>query len=230
VLLYYITDRKEFPGDEPAKRHRLLEKIAEASRCGVDFIQLREKDLGARELERLATDAIRVCRESGPAKLLINSRTDVALACDADGVHLTSNDISPADARSLVDVSMRMRRETRSWTIGVSCHTPDEVRLAESQGADLAVFGPVFAKSGSENPPGLETLRRACLRLQPVAKTEAGKSAGMPVLALGGITLENAAQCIEAGAAGTAGIRLFQENSIKDVVQRLRRLAPNFSR
>jgi len=93
VLLYYITDRAQFSGDESTRRRRLLEKIAEASRCGVDLIQLREKDLSARDLERLAGNAVRACRDSGTAKLLINSRTDIALACAADGVHLTSNDI-----------------------------------------------------------------------------------------------------------------------------------------
>jgi thiamine-phosphate pyrophosphorylase len=222
VLLYYITDRAQFSGDESTRRRRLLEKIAEASRCGVDLIQLREKGLSARDLERLAGNAVRACRDSGSAKLLINSRTDIALACAADGVHLTSTDISPADARALWDMSMRIRSKARSCTVGVSCHRPEEARLAESQGADFAVFGPVFEKAGAASPRGLENLRQACHRVQPVAKTEAGKSAGMPVLALGGVTLENAGACLDAGAAGIAGIRLFQANDIKEVVQRLR--------
>jgi len=222
VICYYITDRSQFPGDESARQKRLLAKIAEASGSGVDLIQLREKDLSARELEGLATDAVRICHSSGRAKLLINSRTDVALASGADGVHLTSNDIPSADARALWDISMRMRVDGRSCTIGISCHRPDEVRMAESQGADFAVFGPVFEKRGSENPGGLEALRQACKRVQPVGKTEAGKSAGMPVLALGGVTLDNAAECLAAGAAGVAGIRLFQQNNIQTVVQRLR--------
>jgi len=224
LLLYYITDRSQFSGDEHARRIRLLEKIGEASHYGLDLIQIREKDLPIRELELLANEAVRACRESGTAKLLINSRTDVALACGADGVHLTSNDISPADARAIWDISMRTRSETRGCTVGISCHTPEEVRLAESHGADLAVFAPVFEKAGSKNPRGPEALREACQRMRPVAKTEAGKSAGMPVLALGGITLENAADCIAAGAAGIAAIRLFQENDIQDVVKRLRGL------
>jgi thiamine-phosphate pyrophosphorylase len=224
VLLYYITDRSQFSGDEQAKRERLLQKIGEASRGGVDLIQLREKDLTTRHLESLAMEVVHVCRANGPAKLLINSRTDVALASRADGVHLTSSDISPADARAIWDVSMRSQSEGRRCTVGISCHKPEEVRLAESHGADFAVFAPVFEKAGTKNPGGLEALREASQRVQPVAKTEAGKAAGMPVLALGGITLENAALCIAIGAAGIAAVRLFQENNIADVVRRLRGL------
>jgi len=105
-LLYYITDRTAFSGDERTRRRRLLEKIAEAARAGVDYIQLREKDLPTRDLEALAREAVQAVREAGklapapcplPSALLINSRTDVALAVQADGVHLRSNDISPRE-------------------------------------------------------------------------------------------------------------------------------------
>src|SRR5208283_2413423 len=101
-LLYYITDRSQFRGDENARRRALLAKVGEAARAGVDYIQLREKDLGARELEMLARDALSAVRNSTPlrtenrelrTRLLINSRTDVALAAGADGVHLRSGDI-----------------------------------------------------------------------------------------------------------------------------------------
>src|SRR5213595_110766 len=95
-LLYYITDRMQFPGDESSRRKQLLAKIAEAARCGVDFIQLREKDLSTRELELLAREAICVVRENSQSntQLLINSRTDIALAVGLNGVHLRSDDIS----------------------------------------------------------------------------------------------------------------------------------------
>ena len=106
-ILYYITDRSAFPGDESARRRRLLEKISEAASVGIDYIQLREKDLCARDLESLAQDAMRIIlqlrtenRELRTA-LLINSRTDVALAAAADGVHLPSNDVSPKDVRQV---------------------------------------------------------------------------------------------------------------------------------
>src|SRR5205814_5299745 len=100
--LYYITDRKRFAEDENQHRRRLLETIADAVRAGVDYVQLREKDLSACELESLAREAVQSMRSLGnKTRLLINSRTDVALAARADGVHLTSKDISPVDVRKI---------------------------------------------------------------------------------------------------------------------------------
>jgi thiamine-phosphate pyrophosphorylase len=228
VVLYYITDRRQFPGTEAEKRERLLAKIAEAARAGVDLIQLREKDLSGHELERLARAAIEaIARQTRTGKreprLLINSRTDIALAVGADGVHLTSNDISAGDARALWAIAARnTKRETRNLTIGVSCHTVDEILLAESQGADFAVFGPVYEKVGQKTT-GIEGLRRACNRAVPRdGKTEAVNSGTMPVLALGGVTLQNAHACVEAGATGIAAIRLFQENEVLKVVSALK--------
>jgi thiamine-phosphate pyrophosphorylase len=222
LLLYYISDRTQFPGDEASRRHRLLENIAQAARCGVDYIQLREKDLSARELERLAQEAVAVLHKlrSGGEKLrtgfLINSRTDVALACGADGVHLRSDDIRPAQVRK---IWIRGGAATLGRpTVAVSCHAPAEVARAAADGADLAVFGPIFEKKpGEKQPgagthgPGLDALHQAC-----------GEK--IPVLALGGITLENAEACIQAGAAGIAGIRLFQDNEMGKVVAGLRDL------
>lgn len=210
MLLCYITDRTKFPGDENARQRALFVKIAEASRAGVDLIQLREKDLSTRELEALARAAVHVVRENSwePAtRLLINSRSDIALACDADGVHLRSKDISPPDVRTIwIDAG-----NSSSPLVSISCHTVAEVARAASDGADFAVFAPVFEK---RDPPettavGLDQLREACRQK-------------IPVLALGGVTLENAAACIDAGAAGIAAIRLFQENDIAQVVRRLK--------
>jgi len=107
--LYYITDRSQFPGNEAARRQLLLQRISEATRAGIDYIQLREKDLPARELEELAGQAIRILEDERlrtanrdiRTALLINSRTDVALAVGAHGVHLRSDDISPADVRHM---------------------------------------------------------------------------------------------------------------------------------
>ena len=218
MLLCYITDRSQFSGDESARRRRLLEKIAEAARCGVDFIQLREKDLTTRELELLAREAMRAVRENSPSatELLINSRTDVALAVGADGVHLRSNDISPSDVRNIFGQGPNQDDSgaTDRFTIGVSCHTLPEVRRAVDH-ADFVVYGPVFQKktvSGS-HAVGLEGLHQA-------------SQEKVPVLALGNITLENADACLQAGAAGIAGIRLFQENEVREVVNALRSLPP----
>ena len=214
MLLCYITDRKQFSEDEATRRRLLLQKIADAARCGVDFIQLREKDLSARELEALAREAVGIVqknvgaenRESG-TRLLINSRTDIALAVGADGVHLRSDDVTPSDVRIIWGQCGAGTRPA----IGVSCHSAEDVQRAASDRPDFALFGPLFEKRDAQEMPtaGLENLRRACRE-------------NIPVLALGGITLENARACLDAGAAGVAGIRLFQENDISKVVELLR--------
>lgn len=197
MLLYYITDRTQFAGDEASRRRALLTKIAEAARCGVDFIQLREKDLSTRDLEALARDAVHAVREnSSRTRLLINSRTDVAMGCGADGVHLRSEDVFPGEVRAAW-------RSITAPVISVSCHSPAEVGRAAAGGADLAIFAPVFEKHGSA-AVGLDVLRAVCEH--PIK-----------VLALGGITPDNALACLAAGTAGVAGIRLFQENDVAGV-------------
>jgi thiamine-phosphate pyrophosphorylase len=217
-LLYYITDRSQFQGDELARRHALLAKIGEAARAGVDYIQLREKDLSARELEMLARDAlsaiygapVRSDRREFRTRLLINSRTDVAFAAGADGVHLRSDDVSPHEVRRVLEVSAH-QAATNDFLVASSCHTAADVFRAETENAGFAVFAPVFGKRGSAGTPpaSLAALQEAC-------------RAKIRVLALGGVTIDNAASCLSAGAAGVAGIRLFQENNMEDVVGALR--------
>jgi thiamine-phosphate pyrophosphorylase len=156
-LLYYITDRSQFSGDERARRHALLAKVAEAARAVVDYIQLREKDLSSRELEMMGREVLDAVRDNVRdniaevrPRVLINSRTDVALAAGAD-----------------------------------SCHSKADVIRAESEGADFAVFAPVFGKNNApgRQPTGLAALHEAC-------------RAKIPVLALGGVTMENTASCL----------------------------------
>jgi thiamine-phosphate pyrophosphorylase len=228
-LLYYITDRTAFSGDEPSRRRRLLEKIREAARAGVDYIQLREKDLSTRELESLGREAVGVIHERSQVgtenrelrtALLINSRTDVAQAVKADGVHLRSDDISPQDVRTAwtksgtgtpfdrLRASSARQTSPRDPLIGVSCHSPAEVARAAANAASFAVFAPVFEKKAA-HPAGLELLKEAC-------------RANIPVLALGGINPANAHSCLAAGAAGIAAVRLFQDNDIVMVVKKLR--------
>jgi len=236
LLLYYITDRAAFAGDEPARRRQLLEKIAEAARYGVDYIQLREKNLSARELEQLTREAIealgsaRQLATGGQQRtaLLINSRVDVALAAGADGVHLRSEDVSADEVRTIwqhagkcvagthsAGSGQALARENspRSPVIAASCHSPADVAQAAAAAADFVVFAPVFEKKDAPDArsAGPGALREAC-------------RARIPVLALGGITLENAQSCLDAGAAGIAAIRLFQENDIATVVGKLRGL------
>ena len=211
-MLCYITDRRQFPGSDTDQRQRLLDKIAEAALAGIDYIQLREKDLSARELEALAHHAVRVLhaetqKNAGSipgTRLLINSRTDIALATGADGVHLRADDILPSEVH---EPWMRSEPGSVRPILGVSCHSVTDVEKAEQQGADFVLFGPVFEKQGKQTT-GLEVLRQASHRK-------------VPVLALGGVTLANAATCLAAGAAGVAAIRLFQENNIAEVVREL---------
>jgi thiamine-phosphate pyrophosphorylase len=211
LQLYYITNRRQFPGDRPEQEQRLLAKIAECAAAGIEYIQLREKDLDTRVLEELALKAMAALGGSA-TKLLINSRTDVALACGAHGVHLPAHDLAASEARSIF-----ARAGRSDPVIGVSTHSASEVALAEAHGASFAVFGPVFEKNGSANSEGLKQLRRICHRRDAAQPP-------MPVWALGGITLENARQCVTAGAAGIAAIRLFQLNDVHSMVKQLRSL------
>src|SRR5215813_897792 len=224
-LLYYITDRTQFAGNESAGRLQLLDKIADAADVGIEYIKIRVKVLVVHELVKLAREAISMMHKHVPnsskigrSKLLINSRTDIALAVNADGVHLTSDDFSPAEVRKIAQavLARNPKPETRNFVVAVSCHAEEEVRLAAQAGADFIVFAPVFEKH--DNPTvrgaGLDALAQACQHK-------------IPVFALGGVTVENARLCVVAGAAGIAGIRLFQENAIAKVVRALGRSASN---
>ncbi|HEU5231892.1 MAG TPA: thiamine phosphate synthase [Terriglobales bacterium] len=213
MFLYYITDRKQLSTNEHDACRLLLNRIRMVATAGVDAIQVRERDLSARELSALGRRAVEIVRATNPStKVLINSRSDVAIACGADGVHLRSDDISAADARSIF-----MHAGILYPMIGVSCHSRAEVELAEGNGADFAVFGPIFAKGSEIKEEGVASLEAACSR-------HAAKPP-MPVLALGGVSLQNAHGCLQAGAAGIAGIRLFQNGNVDEVTSQLRKIA-----
>ena len=183
MLRYYITDRR--PGGWSTTT--LLYHIARNVDRGVDYIQVREKDLTARELYDLTARAVKIASGSR-TRILVNDRTDVAIAAGAAGVHLRAGSIRPERLRSVL---------SQPLLIGVSCHSLEEV--IDAQAASFIVFGPVFESPGKGAPKGLQALQRAA-----AAST-------VPVLALGGITAENTEACIFAGAAGIAAIRLFQQ-------------------
>jgi thiamine-phosphate pyrophosphorylase len=209
MLLYYITDRKGFDGSEPERRVALLKQIAKAARAGVDYVQLREKDLCIADLELLAHEAMHIVREnSGTTRLLINTHTEIALATGADGVHLPAGSPPASAVRAAWFDHSR-----QPPLIGVSAHSVADVQLAESDGANFAGLAPIFEKVGTPvRGISVEMLRAACTQSQ------------LPVLALGGVNLTNARACLDAGAAGIAGIRLFQSGDVAETVKRLRAL------
>ncbi len=202
MIRCYITDRRSLPAESLV--HAMLRNAA----AGVDWIQIREKDMTARELADLVRDFCGADPQPAPAsqpgsggggllpkscKLIVNTRADVALALGAAGVHLPADSPAPKTWRRLAPPG---------FLIGVSCHTVEEVRTAGSEGADYVLFGPVFAPISKDSalcPRGLAGL------------AEAARAVRIPVLALGGITEENTQQCIDAGASGIAGISLFQK-------------------
>lgn len=188
--LYLITDRHQ-TGGKP-----LIEAVEEALRGGLSAVQLREKDLGTRELLSLAY-SMRTLTLKQDARLFINDRLDIAIAVDADGIHLGQKSIPPSAVRKL----------SRKLIIGVSVHGIEEALRAERQGADFVTLGPVFSTTSKlkyGRPIGTETLR------------EVSEAVKIPVLAIGGITHENLPEAIDAGADGVAVISgILAAKSIK---------------
>jgi len=163
---------------------------------GIEWIQIREKDLEARVLTQLVRMAVGDTQGTS-ARILVNDRLDVALAANAAGIHLGENSL-PLEAVA----EWRRRSGKTDFQIGVSCHSLEAALAAERGGADYIFFGPVFAtpsKAAFGSPQGIEHLRAVCAAV------------GIPVLAIGGVNLENTRACLDAGAAGVAAIRLFQD-------------------
>jgi thiamine-phosphate pyrophosphorylase len=176
-----------------------MEALASA---GVDWIQLREKDLSGKELARITRKSVRRraahSEAPGATRILVNDRLDVALAERAGGVHLGETGLPVAQAKRLVET----HASGEDFLIGVSCHSLEAAKSAAGDGASYLFFGPVFAtpsKAAFGAPQGLGSLAEVC------------RSVSIPVLAIGGVTLENAAACFAAGASGIAAIRLFQD-------------------
>jgi thiamine-phosphate pyrophosphorylase len=197
-LLCYVTERRSLPARPDFTREAaLVERIRDAAYAGVDWVQIREKDLDGKPLCDLVSASIAAIRGSS-VKVMVNDRLDVAWATGASGVHLGENALTVAEV-----VKAQRRFGTSEFLVGASCHSLEAARRAAQHGADYVFFGPVFAtpsKAAFGAPQGLERLAEVC------------RSISIPTLAIGGISAENAEACITAGAAGIAAIRLFQDS------------------
>jgi thiamine-phosphate pyrophosphorylase len=210
MQLYAITGRGLSSAGSPSEavlRRQLLRLVEGWTAGGVHFIQLREKDLAAPDLLSLAREMAEKI-DHNRSKLLVNVSAEesaaLAVAAGADGVHLAGKPTPGAALRARQLFRAAGRTAGRSAgldaIISVPCHTLDDIDVARKEQVDLMLFSPVFEKLAGPQavPQGLEALRRACAAAE-----------GIPVLALGGVTSINAQDCLTAGAAGVAGIRLF---------------------
>jgi len=207
-LVCYVTDRRILPAARPSDSiPALLQKVQVIVSAGIDWVQLREKDLSAKDLSKLTRESWSYMRQvsarsSERRRILINDRLDVAITERAGGVHLGEQSLPVAEVRRWLDASPVIRGLGHGFLVGVSCHSLAAAQSAAESGADYIFFGPVFAtpsKAAYGRPQGLQRLSEVC------------RAVAVPVLAIGGITLENAGSCLAAGAAGIAAIRLFQD-------------------
>jgi thiamine-phosphate pyrophosphorylase len=197
-LLYLITEGTLTDENFSHRSTEVLAKIERATQAGVELIQIREKCISARNLTDLAREAFRITQKAG-ALLLINDRVDIAMAAGLDGVHLTEGSLPVSVVRVIAGEGI---------LIGCSRHSVEGLRQAESDGADLAVFGPVFATLGKGEPVGLGLLKMAC---EVVPR--------LPVLGLGGIDASNMNSVFDAGAAGIASIRFLNDPEAVSALQ-----------
>jgi thiamine-phosphate pyrophosphorylase len=200
-IVCYVTDRKALAGDKSLPA--LLDVIRAIAAAGVDWVQIREKDLPARDLFTLVKEAVALASvRSGSIrarsiKVIVNDRLDVALAAGAAGVHLGH---ASAPAREVVRWC-RAGNAPADFFIGVSCHSLEGAQDAESAGASYTYFGPIYetpSKIPFGKPHGIEEL------------AQIASAVTIPVIAIGGVNASNAPECLRAKAAGIAAIRLFQ--------------------
>ena len=212
-ILCYVTDRLSLrPSSAKQGVQSLVEKIEETVSAGVDWVQLREKDLTAAGWTLLARSALDGGARTAKSRILLNDRLDVAVSVRAGGLHLSENGFPLSKVREFVKSSVT----DAGFLIGVSCHSMEAAQIAARDGADYIHFGPIFetpSKAGFGQPQGLERLEKVCQAIP------------IPVIAIGGITLSNADSCRKAGARGIAAIRLFQDaQDIEKLVGHLRNL------
>jgi thiamine-phosphate pyrophosphorylase len=220
-LLCYVTDRRTLASVEPSQQvAALLQKIEELAAAGIDWIQIREKDLSARDLAAITRQALQIAAKHSPqtprTRILVNDRLDVAIAERADGVHLGEQSLPVANAKRLIQSAQAQNLLPQDFLLGVSCHSVEAAKAAEAAGADYLFFGPVFPTLSKEKfgpPQGIEFLRDVC------------RTVSLPVFAIGGVSADNAKSCIAAGATGLAAIRLFQDpRDPRNTLEQLHRL------
>lgn len=201
-----MTDRRSLGAADASTSVRLRETIRLAIAAGADYVQIREKDLARRELLGIVRDAVAIAKDAATApaaiaRVIMNGRLDVALAAGAGGVHLGGGSAPVHD----VVAWCHRGNAPAGFSVGVSCHSVEDACAAERAGADYIFFGPVFdtpSKRAFGKAHGIAKLSEVC-----------GAARKIPVIAIGGIDADNGAECICAGAAGIAAIRLFQEAS-----------------
>ena len=208
-LIYLITSGASTPATTVASEEflDLLKLVSAAVSANIPLIQIREKNLTARVLTKLTERAAELIRGTR-TRLLVNDRADIALAAGADGVHLSTTSMPARVVRRTFGPKV---------LLGVSTHSLAELECANRDGADFAVFGPVFAtetKRAFGPPLGLELLAEASRRVAP-----------WPVFALGGLSLDNVADCFRAGASGVAGISMLSDPAkLREIVLRVREM------
>jgi len=201
-LIYLITDGDATAENFTEKKSHLIKLIKTAVQAKISLIQIREKQLSARLIFELTSETAKLTQNT-KTKLLVNDRADIALAANADGVHLTSRSLSAAVIK---------QNFPKNFIVGVSAHTIEDAENARRQGADFATFSPIFASPGKGEPLGIEKLRAVCESLK-----------SFPIIALGGIDTTNFTQVLEAGARGFAAIRfLNNEENLRELTANLR--------
>ena len=213
-MICLITDRTRLS----AGADRVVELVAAAGGAGIDLVQIRERDLDARALAALVARCVRAV-EGTSTRIVVNDRADVALAAGAHGVHLRADSITASAARVLVG---------EHAVVGRSIHSASEAAtVAREGGVDYLLFGTLYdtpSKRAGHARATIDELRAAC------RAARAGLKAGVPVLAIGGMTVERAAEVARAGAAGIAGIGLFLPPPAVSVDNHVRRVAAGLRR
>jgi thiamine-phosphate pyrophosphorylase len=206
-IICYVTDRKGLAFADDHQVEALLKRVATAAAAGMDWIQIREKDLSGERLSSLAHAAVAQIKQINErsrtrTRIIVNDRLDVALSERAGGVHLGEHSLPVHDVYKWLNAKPDLA-ERDKFLVGVSCHSVQAAVSAAGDGADYIFFGPVFAtpsKASFGSPQGLQRLAEVC------------RAVSIPVLAIGGIALDNAGDCFAVGAAGIAAIRLFQDS------------------